>query len=87
MKPDTRQPWTHLGQTITPQGLTPTTQPIRFRSRYQSRWWRIDFTDGTWVNVGTKTDAIRYIESLDSRNTPGLDWKSVKRYLRTIAGI
>lgn len=64
---DGRQPWKYHGCQIEPVmgehryfGLV---LGIHGRSQYRTRYWRVNFPDGTWTYCGTKVDVRNYIDS------------------------
>lgn len=62
---DGRQSWKYRGCRIAPEtgksryfGLV---QGVHGRIMYRTRYWRVNFPDGTWTFCGTKVDARDYI--------------------------
>lgn len=76
MKPDKRKNWSYNGCNVFPidcynigTNWGKSAEPIRFRTAYKSRYWRIDFPDDSHVHVETKQDAVEYINLYLSKIT------------------
>jgi hypothetical protein len=74
MKADKRNIWTHTGCEVVPVSCYHPTwgkaaTEIDFGHGPRSRYWKINFPDGTHIHVETKADARRYIDDV-AKNKP-----------------
>lgn len=62
MRPDTRQPFTYRGVTVSPQQGAPRYFGSK-HGQYLRRWWRLLLGPMSWVLVPTKAEARIFIET------------------------
>lgn len=82
MKLDKRKPWTHKGCQIEPVELflkgwqfanNPGYVDFGDNRGCQSRYWKVNYPDKTWVCCGTRTDCIENIDTTAKKRPERFD--------------